>query len=88
LGRFVQFGIPAGPILDMKEAFASPLAIERQMQVEIEHPKAGRINQVGAPWKIDGRSSSIRMPPPLLGQHTVEVLRDWLGYDARALDER
>jgi CoA:oxalate CoA-transferase len=88
LGRFVQFGIPAGPILDMKEAFASPLAIERQMQVEIEHPKAGRIKQVGAPWKIDGRSSSIRMPPPLLGQHTVEVLRDWLGYDARALDER
>jgi formyl-CoA transferase len=88
LGRFVQFGIPAGPILDIREAFASPLATERQMRVEIDHPKAGRISQVGAPWKIDGRSSSVRMPPPLLGQHTVEVLRDWLGYDARALDER
>jgi crotonobetainyl-CoA:carnitine CoA-transferase CaiB-like acyl-CoA transferase len=88
LARFEQFGIPAGPILDMKEAFASPLATGRQMRVEIEHPKAGRISQVGAPWKVDGQSSPIRLPPPLLGQHTVEVLRDWLGYDASALDER
>jgi formyl-CoA transferase len=85
LARFEQFGIPAGPILDIEEAFASPLATGRQMRVEIEHPKAGRISQVGAPWKLDGRSSPIRIPPPLLGQHTVEVLRDWLGDDARAL---
>jgi formyl-CoA transferase len=88
LARFEQFGIPAGPILDIEEAFASPLATARQMRVEIEHPKAGRINQVGAPWTIDGESSPIRMPPPLLGQHTVEVLRDWIGYDARELGER
>jgi len=85
LARFEQFGIPAGPILDMQEAFASPLATERDMRVEIEHPKAGRINQVGAPWKLDGESSAIRLPPPLLGQHTVDVLRDWLGYDASDL---
>jgi crotonobetainyl-CoA:carnitine CoA-transferase CaiB-like acyl-CoA transferase len=88
LSRFEQFGIPAGPILDMEEAFASPLATGRQMRVEIEHPTAGRINQVAAPWKVDGRSSPIRIPPPLLGQHTVEVLRDWLAFDARALDEQ
>jgi len=78
LGRFERAGIPAGPILDIEEAFASPLATERQMRVEVEHPKSGRINQVGAPWKIDGESSPVRMPPPLLGQHTDEVLRDWL----------
>ncbi|HZK73972.1 MAG TPA: CoA transferase [Clostridia bacterium] len=84
LSRFEQFEIPAGPILDMAEAFASPLATEREMRVEIEHAQAGRINQVGAPWKIDGQSSPIRMAPPLLGQHTVEVLRDWLGHDASA----
>jgi len=77
LARFEQFGIPAGPILDMEEAFASPLATERQMRLEVEHPTAGRISQVGAPWKLDGRSSPIRRPPPLLGQHTEEVLRDW-----------
>ena len=88
LTRFERFGIPAGPILDMEEAFASPLATERQMRVEIEHSKAGRISQVGAPWKIDGESSPVRLPPPLLGQHTVDVLRDWIGYDASELDER
>jgi crotonobetainyl-CoA:carnitine CoA-transferase CaiB-like acyl-CoA transferase len=83
LKRFEEFGIPAGPIHDIDEAFASPLATTRQMRVELEHPKSGRINQVGAPWKIDGESSPIRLPPPLLGQHTDEVLRDWLGINAR-----
>jgi formyl-CoA transferase len=78
LARFEQFSIPAGPILDIEEAFASPLATARDMRVEIEHPKAGPIDQVGAPWKIDGSSSPIRMPPPLLGQHTEEVLNEWL----------
>jgi crotonobetainyl-CoA:carnitine CoA-transferase CaiB-like acyl-CoA transferase len=82
LARFEKFGIPAGPILDIAEAFASPLATEREMRVKIEHPKAGPINQVGAPWKIDGRSSPIRKPPPLLGQHTAEVLRELLHRDA------
>ena len=88
LARFEQFGIPAGPILDIDEAFASPLATQRKMRLEIDHPKAGRISQVGAPWTIDGQSSPIRLPPPLLGQHTVEVLRAWIGYDAGELDER
>ena len=78
LARFEKAGIPAGPILDIDEAFASPLATERQMRVEVEHPKSGRINQVGAPWKIDGQSSPIRTPPPLLGEHTEEVLSEWL----------
>jgi formyl-CoA transferase len=89
LERFEKFGIPAGPILGIDEAFASPLATSRSMTVEIEHPKSGLITQVGAPWKIDGASSPIRIPPPLLGQHTAEVLHEWLGSDAAAeLDER
>ena len=81
LARFEQFGIPAGPILDIEEAFESPLATGRQMRLEIEHPSAGRISQVGAPWKLDGESSPIRRPPPTLGQHTDEVLREWMSDD-------
>lgn len=69
-----QHGVPAGPILDIAEAFASPLAKERNMRVEVDHPLAGRISQVGAPWQVDGRSSPMRLPPPALGQHTTEVL--------------
>jgi len=87
LARFEQFGIPAGPILDIKEAFASPLATGRQMRLEIEHPSAGQISQVGAPWKLDGASSPIRLPPPRLGEHTDEVLRAWLGPKAKAVGD-
>ena len=79
LARLQEHGIPAGPILDIKEAFASPLAISRGMRVEVEHPRAGPISQVGAPWKLDGESIPIRLAPPMLGEHTAEVLDDWLG---------
>jgi len=80
LARMEAAGIPAGPILDLAMAFTDPVAVGRDMRVEVEHPTAGRIGQVGAPWKLDGRSSPVRLPPPLLGQHTAEVLADVLGY--------
>ncbi len=79
LARLERAEIPAGPILDLAEAFASPFATERGMRLEIDHPSAGRITQVGAPWKIDGTSSSVRRPPPRLGEHTGEVLAEWIG---------
>jgi crotonobetainyl-CoA:carnitine CoA-transferase CaiB-like acyl-CoA transferase len=80
LARMEAAGIPAGPILDLAMAFSDPVAVERDMRVEVDHPAAGRVGQVGAPWKLDRRSSPIRMAPPLLGQHTAEVLTDVLGY--------
>ena len=86
LARLKEHGIPAGPILDLKEAFASPLATARNMRVEVDHPRAGSISQVGAPWKLDGRSAPIRLAPPTLGQHTAEVLGDWLGYDREEIE--
>jgi len=86
LDRLEQHGIPAGPIMDLAEAFSSSLATDREMRVEIEHPLAGRISQVGTPWKMDGRSSPIRQAPPSLGQHTAEVLREVLGYDDAMLE--
>ena len=49
-------GIPAGPILDLATAFSDQVAVERDMRVEVDHPVAGRISQVGAPWKLDGFS--------------------------------
>jgi len=86
LDRLERYGIPAGPILDLEEAFSSSLATDREMRVEVSHPVVGQISQVGAPWKIDGHSSPIRLAPPSLGQHTAEVLRDVLGYDDAMLE--
>jgi formyl-CoA transferase len=81
-----QHGIPAGPIMDLDEAFSSPLATDREMRVKVNHPVVGQISQVGPPWKMDGHSSPIRLAPPSLGQHTAEVLRDVLGYDDAMLE--
>jgi crotonobetainyl-CoA:carnitine CoA-transferase CaiB-like acyl-CoA transferase len=72
--------------MDLDEAFSSPLATEREMRVQVNHPVVGQISQVGAPWKMDGHSSPIRLAPPTLGQHTAEVLRDVLGYDDAMLE--
>ena len=79
LAMLEEHGIPAGPILDMAEAFDSPVARQREMRVEVDHPTAGRIKQVAAPWKIDGQSNPVRFSPPVLGQHTSEVLHELLG---------
>jgi crotonobetainyl-CoA:carnitine CoA-transferase CaiB-like acyl-CoA transferase len=49
------------------------------MRVEVDHPASGRINQVAAPWLLDGLQSPVRLPPPTLGQHTEEAIKDWLG---------
>ena len=80
LARMEAAGIPAGPIHDLEAAFSDPVAVARCMRVDVEHPAAGTIGQVGSPWKLDGASSPIRRPPPTLGQHTEEVLREVLGY--------
>ncbi len=82
LARMEAAGIPAGPINDLEVAFTDPVAVEREMRVDMDHPVAGRIAQVGAPWKLDGLSSPLRLAPPQLGQHTSEVLSEVLGYDA------
>jgi crotonobetainyl-CoA:carnitine CoA-transferase CaiB-like acyl-CoA transferase len=82
---FEEAGIPAGPILDLAQVFADPGVRERGIEVTTEHPAAGRWHMVGAPWKLDGGSFGVRRPPPLLGQHTEEVLREVAGYDEERL---
>jgi len=74
--------VPAGPILDVAAAFASPWAAGRSS--EIGHPALGPIRQVTPPFDLDRTPAAIRMPPPLLGEHTDAIL-DELGFDPASI---
>lgn len=69
-------GVPAGPILDLDQVFAEPGVRARGTEVVTRHPKAGDWHMVAAPWHLDGERFAVRRPPPLLGEHTDEVLRE------------
>jgi formyl-CoA transferase/CoA:oxalate CoA-transferase len=78
---FERSGIPAGPIYLMSDLFTDPQVRHRQMVVDMDHPRAGRIKQTGVPVKLSETPGRLKSPPPLLGQHTDALLGE-LGYDA------
>ncbi|MGE5252629.1 MAG: CoA transferase, partial [Planctomycetaceae bacterium] len=65
--------------------FADPQVLARQMLVEMSHPKIGSFKVVGSPMKLSETPVQYRIPPPLLGEHTEEVLGDILGYDRETI---
>jgi crotonobetainyl-CoA:carnitine CoA-transferase CaiB-like acyl-CoA transferase len=75
-------GLPCGPINEIPDVFTHPQVEDRNLIIEVEHPKAGPVKVTGFPYKLSNTPAELRLPPPLLGQHTEEVLTDILGYDA------
>jgi len=71
-------GIPAGPILSYPEAFESEHGRARGMRMEIDHPIEGTVPNIGFAVKMSGTPQQVRRHPPLLGEHTQDVL-DELG---------
>ena len=67
-------GIPAGPILTYPEAFEGEHGRARQMRMEIDHPIEGKVPNIGFPVKLSGTPQQVRRHPPLLGEHTAEVM--------------
>lgn len=74
LARMDEAGVPAGPLNDMPAVYADPHVQAREMMVELEHPTAGRIKNIGIPVKLSATPGAIRRPAPTLGQHTDEIL--------------
>ena len=72
--RLLAAGVPAGPILDYAQVFADPHTAARRMIWEVEHPVEGTIRTLGSPVKMSDAQPAVRRPPPLLGEHTREVL--------------
>ena len=70
--------VPCAPVQTIDRVFQAPQVLHRDMLLEVEHPTAGMIRMAGIPVKFSVTPASVRLPPPLLGQHNGEVLRTWL----------
>ncbi|UJL45558.1 CoA transferase [Virgibacillus sp. NKC19-16] len=71
-------GIPCGPVLNFAQVYQDEHVLAREMLVEVNHPTAGKVKMTGMPIKFSETPSQIVSAPPLLGQHTTEVLKETL----------
>ncbi len=78
-------GVPCGPINDLAQVFDNEQVRARGLRIELERDDAGPVPMVGSPLKMSATPPSYRLPPPRLGEHTEQVLREVLGYDAAAI---
>ncbi|PPR07106.1 hypothetical protein CVT24_010942 [Panaeolus cyanescens] len=86
LKQFTGLGVPFGPINNIEETFKHPQAIARQVTVEVEHERAGKIKLVAPAVSYNGRKMEVRLPPPWLSQHTNEVMEE-LGYSSEQIKD-
>lgn len=75
-------GVPAGPINDISDVFADPHVRHRGMKIELNHPRMGDLPGVASPIKINGARAVAALPPPMLGEHSEEILKRYLGLGA------
>ena len=86
LAELEAAGVPAGPVLSVKEMHQDPQAIAREMVPEVEHPVAGRVKTIGLPVKLSETPGGVVRAAPLLGEHTREVLAE-AGYAGGEIDD-
>jgi len=85
LARLEAADVPCGPVNDILAAFDSAQAQARAMSPTIDHPQLGPLRQVGVPFKLSRTPAGMSAPPPLLGEHSAEVLAE-LGYPAAEVE--
>ncbi len=76
----VKGSVPCGPVNNMQSLFADPQVLHRGMLAEVPHPTIGTLHLAGIPIRHSETPATIRLPPPLLGEHTDEVLANVLAY--------
>ena len=72
-------GVPNGPINNLEQVFREPQVIARGLRIELPHPIAGTVSLVRSPMRFSATPVEHLLPPPALGEHTEEVLRDIVG---------
>jgi succinate---hydroxymethylglutarate CoA-transferase len=85
LAKLKSAGVPCGRINSVAAALADPQTRARAMIEAVKHPAIGDLKLVGMPYKFSATPASVRRPPPILGEHTDEILREELGLDAAAI---
>ena len=79
--------VPAGPVNTLDQVFADPQTLARGMLVEMPHITAGSVRMAGTPFNLSLTPAEMRLPPPFLGEHTVDILRHPLDLDENAIME-
>jgi crotonobetainyl-CoA:carnitine CoA-transferase CaiB-like acyl-CoA transferase len=79
-------GIPCGPIYTVDKIFSDPQVLSRNMLVDVDHPKCGKIRLTGVPIKLSKTPGAVSLPPPFLGQHNQEMLQE-LGYASKDIED-
>jgi crotonobetainyl-CoA:carnitine CoA-transferase CaiB-like acyl-CoA transferase len=82
-----MIGIPCGPINSIDQVMDDPQVHARDMVVDVGHPSAGSIKMVASPLNIPTAQPVVRFPPPLLGEHTAQILHELLGMDDKSVIE-
>ena len=77
--------VPCGPINTLADVFADPQVQARGLKVTMPHPLAGQVPLVASPMKLSATPVDYRLPPPMLGEHTDDILAATLGLDAAAI---
>lgn len=76
--ELVELGLPAGPVYDMPDVFSDAQVKHAGLVETIDHPTLGALKQLSNPLRLDTvGTNTVRMPPPLLGEHSIQVLTDY-----------
>jgi crotonobetainyl-CoA:carnitine CoA-transferase CaiB-like acyl-CoA transferase len=78
-------GVPCGPINNLAQVFADPHFTRLHLRVDVPHPSAGSVPQVRHPVRFSGDATAEMQAPPMLGQHTDQVLQQMLGLPAEQI---